>query len=218
MTLEDYFQTHIWGPLGAQHTTFYPERRPAGSLPPKQAMGYRPGGPKGFAPLTQGPTIMEFPLTDGLGGIGLHSTATDFILFLAALLRGGAPLLGPEGMRGLFAPRLDRRLRKLMLEPLGARTRRVVGVAGFEEEKVDYCFAGTVTMEDLPGRRKKGSASWAGLPNLHWVSGWWTGDGRSGANSCASGLIRSRGLRGRCSPRSCHQVRSGQKESGISDS
>ncbi|KAF1815560.1 esterase [Eremomyces bilateralis CBS 781.70] len=168
LSLEDYMQANIWSKLGAKHTTFHPELRPAGDLPPQQEMGLRPGGPKGTAPLGPGPIIMDYPLKDDLGGIGLFSTAADFVRLLTALVNGGSPLLGEEATQELFRPQLDKATRKDMLMPLGARTRRVLGVEDFQEEKADYCLAGTTTMEDLPGRRKKGSASWAGFPNLHW--------------------------------------------------
>lgn len=120
--------------------------------------------------LRPGPITLELPATDDLGGLGLFSTAEDYALLLAALVSDGHPLLRMETVDVLFEPQVCTAARGDLFTGLGKQMRRLLGVESLADmDKIDHSLAGTLTMEDLPGRRRAGSASWAGLPNLHWV-------------------------------------------------
>ncbi|KAL4818271.1 beta-lactamase/transpeptidase-like protein [Aspergillus spinulosporus] len=137
--------------------------------------------------LKAGPIILTYPLTHDLGGIGLFSTPADFASLLASLLRDGDRLFskGKDSTDLLLAPQLYSRYPKAgkaLPAGLGRQMKRIFGVgvdarsstleqpieqleAGIE---IDHSLAGLVAMQDIPGRRAKGSVGWAGLPNCHW--------------------------------------------------
>ena len=163
-------QTNIWSKLGARSTTFHPEWR-TGTLPPLLEMGTRMSTGQGIESVKQGRIILEQPSKDDLGGIGLFSTPTDYMQLLAALLQDGGPLLSRESVDLLFQPQLGAESRAAMPKLLGGQMRRVLGIkSAGDTTQADHCLGGTVTLKDVPGRRRRGSVNWSGLPNLHWVS------------------------------------------------
>lgn len=181
-TLEEYMQTHIWSKLGAQSTTFHPER--ATHLPPLVPMKHRTGNTT--TPTEKRPLVLVQPAQHALGGVGLFSTPTDFSKLLVSLLQSStstrqgpttitatktAPeLLTKPGIDLLFRPQLDASCRAAMPRPLGAQMRRVLNIQDINDTtQADHALGGTVTLRDIPGRRRRGSMNWSGLPNLHWV-------------------------------------------------
>lgn len=168
-SLEEYMQKNIWSKLGVTSTTFHPELYPD-TLPPKLEMANRISVGQGTKSIKAGPVILGQPLKDDLGGIGLWSTPNDYIKLLTALLRGGEPLLTKDGLDILFRPQLSDASRAAMPLPLGSRMRSILAIKSVDEiDQADHCLAGTVTLKDIPRRRPRGTVSWSGLPNLHWV-------------------------------------------------
>jgi CubicO group peptidase (beta-lactamase class C family) len=160
---------HIWSKLGVTSTTFHPELYPD-SLPPKLEMANRVSVGQGAKSIKAGSVILGQPLKDDLGGIGLWSTPKDFIKLLTALLRGGEPLLTKDSLEILFRPQLSDASRAAMPLSLGSRMRAILGIRSVNViDQADHCLAGTTTLKDIPGRRPRGTISWSGLPNLHWV-------------------------------------------------
>ncbi|KAL3456658.1 beta-lactamase/transpeptidase-like protein [Aspergillus heterothallicus] len=167
-TLEEYMQANIWSKLGAASTTFHPELY-ADRLLPRMEMGERVSDGQGNRSIKPGKIMLGYPLQNDLGGIGLFSTPMDFTRLLSALLQGGGPVLNRESVDLLLKPQLSDMARVAMSKSLGKQMKRVLGVDSMDDcEQADHCLAGTVTLRDIPGRRRKGTASWGGLPNLHW--------------------------------------------------
>lgn len=170
ITLEDLMRNNMRSRLGLSSTTFHPEIH-RDSLPPPMEMGQRVSVGQGMSSVKQGRIILGQPAKDELGGIGLFSTPADFAKLLSALLDGGRTLLSKASVDILFQPQLSDKTRAAMPKPLGAQTRRVLGIGSLDHRtQADHCLAGTVTLKDIPGRRRAGSISWSGLPNLHWVN------------------------------------------------
>ncbi|KAI9374210.1 beta-lactamase/transpeptidase-like protein [Aspergillus egyptiacus] len=168
LTLEQYMHANIWSKLGAHSTTFHPELR-AETLPPLMEMGNRVSENQGEESIQPGNIILGLPLQDDLGGIGLFSTPMDFMKFLITLLRGGDALLSKASVGLLFQPQLSDESRIAMPKPLGAQMRRVLGIRSVDDHtQADHCLGGTITLKDIPERRRAGSINWSGLPNLHW--------------------------------------------------
>jgi len=162
-------RANIWFKLGATSTTFHPELH-RDTLPSPMGMGYRVSVGQGSKSVKPSPIILGQPLQDDLGGIGLWSTPMDFTKFLAALLKGGQPLLTETSVDVLFKPQLGNASRTAMPKLLGGQMRRILGIKSVDDsEQADHCLAGTITLKDIPGRRRRGTVSWSGLPNLHWV-------------------------------------------------
>ncbi|PLN79590.1 esterase [Aspergillus taichungensis] len=183
-TLEDYMQAHIWSKLDAQSTTFHPERKT--HLPPLVPMMYRNGITT--APTEKRSLTLVQPARHALGGVGLFSTPADFSKLLISILQASttsttsnkvsqqgpiktqAPqLLTKPGIDLLFRPQLDTQCRQAMPRPLGAQMRRVLNIQDINDAaQADHALGGTITLRDIPGRRRAGSMNWSGLPNLHW--------------------------------------------------
>lgn len=163
-------KANIWSKIGATCTTFHPEKN-RDELPPQLEMALRTRTEDGQTHISPGRVILEYPRQNDLGGIGLFGTADDYIKLLVALLQGGKGLLSERSVDALFQPRLDRSIRSAMLVGAGKQMRRILGAKDTDDvDQADHSLAGTVTLRDIPGRRRKGTVSWAGLPNLHWVS------------------------------------------------
>lgn len=172
--LDEYQQENIWGPLGAKSTSFRPVKHFApDGLPPMQEMAYYSAEKNG---IVAGESVWKLEPRDAIGGAGLYSTANDYIRLLSALLRGGAPLLTKDSVDLLFSPQLGsgsvQALRKFLIgESVETSLSRWYATSDEEYaniQEIQHCLAGCLTTEDVPGRRKKGSVNWGGLPNLSW--------------------------------------------------
>lgn len=162
-------QESIWRRLEATSTTFHPELH-RNTLPDSFEMGYRVSIGQGSKSVKPGPIILGQPAKDNLGGIGLFSTAADFVKLLTGLLKDGSPLLSKRSIDILFQPQLSHASRVAMPKPLGSQMRRILGISNINDtSQADHCLGGTITLKDIPGRRRAGTLNWSGLPNLHWV-------------------------------------------------
>jgi CubicO group peptidase (beta-lactamase class C family) len=160
---------NIWSRLGATSTTFHPEKYPD-TLPPPLEIANRLSVNRGTKSVKKGKVLLEQPRNDDLGGIGLFSTPRDYMKLIAALLGGGHPLMSEASVNILFQPQLSDASRAAMPKGLGAQMSRVLGIKSPSDiNQVDHCLAGTIVVNDIPGRRKAGTVNWSGLPNMHWV-------------------------------------------------
>jgi len=170
--LDDYEQENIWGPLGAKNTSFRPVKHFSPNVPPPmQETAY--GGENG---LVKGESVWTLEPRDAIGGAGIYSTPNDYSKLLAALLRGGAPLLKKESVDILFSPQLGpgsvAGLREFIIgDSVETSFSRQYSQSDEDYDKIpeiQHSLVGTLNTEDVPGRRKKGSVNWGGLPNLTW--------------------------------------------------
>ena len=169
MSLDQFMKSNIWSKLGAESTTFNPDAH-LDALPAPLEMGNRQSVGEGTKSVTRGKITLQQPSRDDLGGIGLFSTPSNYMKLLSALLCGGYPLLNETSVDTLFRPQLSDASRLAMPKGLGTQMRRVLGIQSSDtSSQADHCLAGTIAMEDIPGRRKAGTVNWSGLPNLHWV-------------------------------------------------
>jgi methyl acetate hydrolase len=96
LTLEQYFQSNIFSPLGMQDTSFI--------LAPQKfdrlvSTYQRENAPESDGVLKENPRTQPAPPTSFSGGGGLYSTASDYVRFMQMILRHGAitgRLLGRE--------------------------------------------------------------------------------------------------------------------------
>ncbi|KAF5357675.1 hypothetical protein D9758_007429 [Tetrapyrgos nigripes] len=176
--LGDYFAKHIWGPLGLDESswTFHPHndddfkkyprmemqlRQPDGSMEGQQANPFGiPGVYDGFG---------DF---DGGGG-GLYLKPVDYFRLLESLMRNDEVLLKKETRDMMFLPALeDNRylVERFEIEfettPPGGEHPYLMGVP--LGTRVACGLGGVVTLEDVEGKRKKGTMWWGGMPNLVW--------------------------------------------------
>jgi len=178
ISLEDYMQRNIWGPLGMNSTTFYPRAKPdllrrTASLVERDRNGklraLHPNHP--FAKLP-GDVYSEG------GGGACYSTANDFIKLLISLLRNDGKLLKQETVNMMFSPQLKDpiHLRRVRANPISYKPAANIPTW----TPVDHGFGGILNGDDIPTTgRSKGSMQWGGLPNLKW----WI-DPRNGVCGC----------------------------------
>ncbi|KAF7563129.1 hypothetical protein G7046_g1021 [Stylonectria norvegica] len=156
-----YMQEHIFDPLGLQETGFWPEKIPQ-TVDRTIEYSYRNG-----EKLVAGPSITPKEHTMESGGAGLFSTARDYANFQRGFLKG--ELLKEETMKQMFTPQLNDKQSEMQ-----EKTSYHSGVqAGFAPEfptglKLNHGLGGVLNMEDVPGKRRKGSLMWSGMCNSHW--------------------------------------------------
>ncbi|KAH8647285.1 beta-lactamase/transpeptidase-like protein [Xylariales sp. PMI_506] len=169
----EYVEEHITAPLGMDSTTFYPKKRPADFQARLAEFPWRTAQSEGR--LEPGPAPMpyqdEFEFESG--GAGLHCTAADYAKFMQATIKGDV-LLKPETTRLLFTPQLDSVQKADMVAavkaiPLGYAPEYPPGL------DIDFTFGGMINLEDIPGKRRKGSVMWSGYANSHWWCDFQTG-------------------------------------------
>ena len=167
ISLEEFMQRNIWGPLGMNSTTFYPRAKPdllrrTASLVERD----RNGKLRALHPNHRFAKLPDDMYPEGGGG-SCYGTANDFIKLLTSLLRNDGKLLKPATVDMMFSPQLK--------DPIHLRRARVNPplyiLAGNipPQTPVDYGFGGILNGEDIPTTgRSKGSMQWGGLPNLSW--------------------------------------------------
>ena len=157
--LEDYFQQHIFRPLGMRDTTFFPNSAMQArvvKLATRQANGTyqesEPAIPKQIKPH---------------GGGGLFSTAADYMRFVQMFLRGGEGLLKPATIEAM---------RQNQIGALNVRTMKTTNPAvtrdfGFHIEAGDKFGLGfQINPTAYANGRAANSMAWAGLWNtFFWI-------------------------------------------------
>lgn len=141
-------------------------------MPPLHETAYRQDS-QGLAP---GPPVWPLEPRDAIGGAGLYGTATEYIKLLGALVSGGGSLLRPESVDELFSRQFGAASGSGEAFRAFARTTGMVNlfrptVDGDDKDDkdiMDHSLVGALALKDVRGRRKAGTVSWAGLPNLVW--------------------------------------------------
>ena len=161
MTLGDYFDEHIFQPLGLTDSRYVVADRSA----PRLAARYLRGtdGTLEREPPEPAPTFFG-------GGGGLHSTASDYLRFLSALLRldyvtDTAPLLSAA----TFAQMCENQIGAGIAGQLPtAEPQRSNPMSFFPEARPGWTLGFLLNREPLTGRRAAGSLSWGGLYNSYY--------------------------------------------------
>ena len=165
MTLEDYFQAHICGPLGMHDTSYLVpaskfdrlvtgySRQSDGSL--KQDQRVMPPAPKEFN-----------------GGGGLYSTTGDYIRFMQMILRKGrgvneAYILDPKTVASMEVNQIGAATAGKM-KTMRPENSADVDIQPGQTEKWGLGFLINTTA--YPGGRSAGSLAWAGIFNtFYWI-------------------------------------------------
>ena len=123
------------------------------------------------------------------GGSGLFSTANDYSRLLGALIKGGDGILKPESVRELYEPQLSNN--KYLMANFESPFHDVFCCEYPPGTQANYGLGGALNLEDVPGKRRKGTMMWSGMSNPHWVSIRWnaiSGRGRLLTLISSSGL------------------------------
>jgi len=165
LTLEQYFQQNIFGPLGMADTTFI---LPASKFD-RLVSEYR-RQPDGV--LKEDPRTMPKPPKAYNGGGGLYSTAPDYIKFTQMILRHGR---GP-GKEQILQPKT---VELMSMDQTGglsagklktARPELSSDVDFHPGVKDGYTFGFLINTTGYQGGRSAGSLAWAGIFNtFYWI-------------------------------------------------
>jgi CubicO group peptidase (beta-lactamase class C family) len=100
-----------------------------------------------------------------MGGGGLYSTAEDYARFLGAILRGGAPLLGPETFARMMANQVGDIDAGVLHSVQPALLNDFAPLAGLRPR---HGLAGLINLDAVPAGRSSGALAWAGLANCYY--------------------------------------------------
>jgi methyl acetate hydrolase len=167
LTLEQYFQKNILGPLEMHDTSFLVPEAKFDRLVSEYSRQQPPDGP-----LTENPRTLPQPPKAFNGGGGLYSTAPDYVRFMQMFLRHGR---GPKGEQVLQAKTVDM-MATNQIGDLGAgklKTSRpsissdVDFHPGFKD---GFGFGFLINSKPYEGRRSAGSLAWGGVANTYfWI-------------------------------------------------
>ncbi|KAH7165452.1 beta-lactamase/transpeptidase-like protein [Dactylonectria macrodidyma] len=160
-TLSEYIQEHIFNPLGIKDSGFWPEKLPQ-TADRTVGYSYREGDI-----LKPGPPSVPREHEMESGGAGLFSTAHDYAVFLRGLLQG--KLVEKQTLQAMFTPQLNK-AQSAMLEAI-AYTPGVHEALAPEFPAglaINHGLGGVINVEDVPGKRRKGSLMWSGMSNSRW--------------------------------------------------
>ena len=160
-SLGDYFQKHIFEPLGMTATGFRPAKNENIRTNLSATTVRTPSGQL----MPSAPFPVQDPIDDQGGG-GLYSSPNDYVKVLVALLCNDGTLLKPETVDKMFTPQLpDSKYLEIVVNPPEGLMYR----GGVDSQAWNYGLGGILNMEDVEAVCKKGTMSWGGLPNLFWV-------------------------------------------------
>ena len=156
-TLEDYFQAHIFGPLGMSDTSFMP---PAPERLADMSARDAAGG------LTRLPRAAPPAATTFSGGGGLFGTASDYLKFLNAIICPGAEAILKPASLDVMVRRDDGASPLRALRTTAPAISNDLDIWG--DAEVGWSLAFMVNRHAGPNGRPPGSGAWAGLSNTYY--------------------------------------------------
>jgi methyl acetate hydrolase len=163
-SLDRYFSDHITGPLGMSDTGF--------SLTEEQharqaSLHVRDANGKLVPRSLEKPNVPRVPS----GGGGIYSTAPDYLVLLQALMNGGSlretSILRPESV-ALMAENQIGNLEAGILKTTNPALSNDVDL--FPGVQLRWGLGHMINIDPVPGGRKAGSLTWAGLLNTYyWI-------------------------------------------------
>ncbi len=159
--IDQFCHEEIFDPLGMDNTAFEPD-----ALTDRLAGVQARGEDGNFVPFELAPP--PNPEVYGMGHC-LYSTAPDYMKFLRMILNGGElngnRILSESAFAAMFEDQMEGKFFERMVTIAPPVTADVELPAG-----TTHSFAAVRSEADVPGRRKAGTQSWAGVCNTHyWV-------------------------------------------------
>ncbi|KAF8177054.1 beta-lactamase/transpeptidase-like protein [Mycena galopus ATCC 62051] len=160
-TLEQYFQDHIFTPLGITSASFYLTQSLKERLLP---LSYR--NKTGVIERWKRPPVIDQDpahVRVHMGGVGLYASEKDYLTLLRHLLQIKAgvaanPILSRASVDSMFSPTLP----PAGVAAIYASTTTNDPYLGLPAGGVQFGRGLLVTTADVPGKRKSGSGSWGG--------------------------------------------------------
>jgi methyl acetate hydrolase len=167
LTLEQYFQKNILGPLEMHDTSFLLPEAKFDRLVTGYSRQQPPNGP-----LTENRRALPKPPKAFNGGGGLYSTAPDYVRFMQMILRRGR---GPNGQEILQPLTVDmmatNQIGELSAGKLKTARPEISSDVDFHPGSKDgWGFGFLINATAYEGRRSAGSLAWGGVANTYfWI-------------------------------------------------
>ncbi|KAJ7364425.1 beta-lactamase [Mycena albidolilacea] len=169
-SLEQYFQDHIFGPLGMTSTSFCLTPSLQKRLLP---LSHRTAGAESVERWNRPPVFDRDPakVRVPFGGLGLYGSQKDYLKLLTHLLQikagsANAPILSRASVESMLTPSLE--------STAAATFNGVVGFVhpylGLPPAAAQFGHRLLVNTADVPGKRRSGSGCWSGMAmTSYWV-------------------------------------------------
>lgn len=163
MSLESYIKQHIEAPLGIDSVVFrvslYPHiyRRLV-----EVSLRKENSGPLEWTP----ETIWPRDVTEDSGGSGAYASVVDYQKILQTITANDGKLLHSKSVDLLFRPEMSPVVRAGVKRALMDENVNNIFGGLPKGAEVTCAMGGMIVLEDLPGRRTKGSMYWGGLLNV----------------------------------------------------
>ena len=154
---------HIFEPLGIHETTFHPRELLQGASElSNRAVSCSSRDPnQGTVSMIPLPVPLDPPVESGGGG--LWTTAEDYATILQSLLKSrlgdGQGLLSKESIDEMFRPQLNE-VQHSMFKSVTDKFHDGMLPEFPPGTAINHGLGGVVNMEDVPGKRRKGSTHW----------------------------------------------------------
>ncbi|KAK7470274.1 hypothetical protein VKT23_001706 [Stygiomarasmius scandens] len=163
--LEEYMTKNIWGPLGITAATFRLKQRDDIRSHLVEMLTRDEEGRLKVSAISEALYTFSYDA----GGAGMFIKPTDYAKLLEALLRNDGTILKPETVDLMFTPQLQDP--KYLVEYIKANPFRYTMLAALPVDiEYNWGLGGILTLQDVPGKRRKDSLSWSGLPNLQVIN------------------------------------------------
>lgn len=161
-SLEEFGKDNIWNQIGAYIATFRPAIRPD-LLLRRLAL----------VQVTRNETIVGSDLFPSapeadFGGCGLWTTPRDYNSFLWNLFFKEDGLLTPQSLSLITSQQTTSS--ESLTKEARLSNGRMLAIAYPKQIKLNMRLGSTIALQDIPGRRPKGSIDGVGLAGVHWVS------------------------------------------------
>ncbi|KAL7624311.1 hypothetical protein AAE478_005872 [Parahypoxylon ruwenzoriense] len=169
LTLEEYMRTNIWDPLAMRYMSFFPDSDP-GMKARKIGMSIKDEAGK-LTPAEEGYIHPYADRDEPYGGATCWGCAEGYINLLQTLCANDGRVLSKELVDEMFRPQLGPEPKESMnrLVKDVETYRRVFGNSfDLDRQVLDHGLGGQLGTKDEVRRRKAGTMSWGGLPNLIW--------------------------------------------------
>lgn len=170
LSLEDYMRANVWDPLGMRQVTFFsPDSNPEMKAR-KVGMSARDESGK-LVPTTEGYIDLYGEKEEAYAGTGAWGSAESYLLLLQSLCANDGRVLGKELVDEMFRPQLGPEAKASMnhqIKTIDIARRVYANSFDMDHQVLDHGLGGAIGTRDEVGRRRAGTMSWGGLPNLIW--------------------------------------------------
>ncbi|KAI2473450.1 beta-lactamase family protein [Annulohypoxylon bovei var. microspora] len=169
LSLEEYMRANIWGPLNMHHVSFIPDSNPELKAH-RIGMSLKDESGK-MVPTGEVLSDILGGKEDMYGGSAGWGSGESYLNLLQSLCANDGQVLNKETVDEMIRPQLSSESKETfntMLKNDEMFQRIAANSFDMGHQVLDYGLGGEIGTRDEVGRRKAGTMSWGGMPNLIW--------------------------------------------------